>query len=145
MIKFPLNEPLKTVGGYDAMVLFYNGDGEPCGWVEYNGKQCVNWCVGGKTENNEPKSWSLIPPKPRREIGYASYLKSTGRLYALRSDLPPTGLEFMDPVRFPIPRPGETLCVRPSREDVSKVLHDHGKIITTAVVDGLMALFDGEE
>lgn len=162
MNKFPLNTPIKTFGGHEANIDFYDSSGYPCGSI----KGCGNtwqgrWNEEGSSTDNF-REFDLISPKPKREIGYAvwicgdtdEYIGIFSELSAAKTaiDNNTDGDENAHIINAPIPRPGETLCVRPSRDELEKAVQHRaviysGNIAPTInwnrVIDGVMELLDG--
>lgn len=148
-IDWPLNEPIETdlteINGTTATVLFIDGTGDPCGYVEYDGmKWQTSWEADGKYVSGDCEGApNLIPPKPARQYGYAVWGSDSFAWFKEPLEAANYIHDFGgDSVRFPVPRPGETLCVRPSREDVLEVVRVHSTVAIKT--DAIMALLDGE-
>lgn len=147
-IHWPLNEPIETntYGKYKAYIRHIHSDGTMVGDAHVRtGYRAFTWTPDGKTANRDEWGFDLIPPKPARQYGYAVWNScAITAIGCLSGSAPYDTLEEGDVTTFPIPRPGEKLCVVPSREDVRDVMQE--RLCSTAglaaAVDAVMALFE---
>lgn len=136
-INWPLNEPIKTKCGDDA-VIYAIEDGLMFGRV---GKGSASWNASGVCIMRD---YDLIPPNPERQYGYAVWMDwrviEAGQGEPRRRTGKPGSV-----VLYPIPFPGETTCVKPSPEDVQKIVDEHFSLGTTNKIPAaIMALLDGK-
>lgn len=142
---WPLNEPIETtVSTTTGYIAFIDEQGSLVGYAidrdRPDSKVATRWAADGKLISG--RNVNLIQPKPARQYGYVVWDGDALADIGYSNDPRPGVTD--DVVRFPIPRPGETLCVRPSFDDVLDALERAGALGRKAEAKSVMALLDGE-